>query len=204
MIQGFGKEATFGSHLVGLLKYRLPTLFAPGYLMSWLGACIRIYEMTKREWQWNWYWGGTARDLVRELPIDSETNGVVFDPGDGQGPRQYNGLNFIVTVLTLHFSHLDEEESARQLMGLWSFRRRPTETMGSYLAWFSILHHRSATINQIALSPGQQCFTLMHGMGMSNRDMWDCLRTLNGRMPQDQAELQHVLIDLRRYGDIVE
>ena len=32
--------------------------------------------------------GGTARDLIRELPLDSKTNGVVFDPGDGQGPRQ--------------------------------------------------------------------------------------------------------------------
>ena len=148
--------------------------------------------------------GGTARDLIRELPIDSKTNGVMFDPGDGQGPRQYSGINFIITVLTVHFAHLDEEESARQLMELWQFRRRPGETMDAYLARFSILHHRSTTINGIALSLGQQCFTLMHGMGMSNRDMWDCLRTLNGRMPQDQAELQRILTQLRRYGHIVE
>ena len=76
--------------------------------------------------------------------------------------------------------------------------------MDAYLALFQIAHHRSQSINGNALSPGQQCFTLMHGMGMSNRDMWDCLRTLHGRLPQGQAQLSHMLTQRRRFGNLVE
>ena len=115
-----------------------------------------------------------SRNQHTAMPMGHKANGVMFDPGDGQGPRHYAGLNFMITVLTMHFAHLDEEESARQLMELWSFRRRQGGTKDAYWARFAILHHRSTTANGIALSPGQQCFTLMHGVGMTNRDMWQC------------------------------
>ena len=105
--------------------------------------------------------GGTARDFVRQLPMQSRALGANYDMGDGRGPIQYNGLDFIVLVLTMHSAHLDEEESARQLMELWSFRRLPGENMDVYIARFQILHHRSMTSNQITLSPGQRCITLM-------------------------------------------
>ena len=60
------------------------------------------------------------------------------------------------------------------------------------------------TINRITRPPGQRCFTWMHGMGMSNRDMWQCLQTLNGRMPQDEAQIHRTTTQLRRYGHLVE
>ena len=53
--------------------------------------------------------GGTARELIRELPICHKTVGVQFDPGDGKGPRHYTGLEFILFCLTQHLSHLVEE-----------------------------------------------------------------------------------------------
>ena len=59
---------------------------------------------------------GTARDLIREIPIDVKTIGRVFDFGDGVGAIHRPGLDYIIYVLTLHFAHLDEEETPRQLM----------------------------------------------------------------------------------------
>ena len=66
--------------------------------------------------------GGTATYFIREIPLDHKVNGCVFDPQDGGGPRQYTGVSFIVTVLNMHFAHLDEEEVARSMLELWSFR----------------------------------------------------------------------------------
>ena len=43
-----------------------------------------------------------------------------FDPQDGGGPRQYTGVSFIVTVLNMHFAHLDEEEASRSMLELCS------------------------------------------------------------------------------------
>ena len=86
--------------------------------------------------------GGTARDFVRQLPMQSRALGANYDMGDGRGPIQYNGLDFIALVFTMHFAHLDEEESARQLMELWSLRRLPGESTDAYLARFQVLHHR--------------------------------------------------------------
>ena len=60
--------------------------------------------------------GGTARDLIREVPLAHKMTGVVFDPGGGHGPRQYTGLDFIIYCLHMHFAHVVEEESSRQLM----------------------------------------------------------------------------------------
>ena len=90
------------------------------------------------------------------------------------------------------------------MLGLWQFRRRANESMDAYLARFQLVHHRSSTQSGQQLSPGQQCFTLMNGMGMTQREMWECLRTLNGRMPQDDLELRHIHVQLRRYGHLVE
>ena len=73
--------------------------------------------------------GGTAKDFIREIPLDHKVNGCVFDPGDGAGPRQYTGVSFIVTALNMQFAHLDEEEASRAMLDLWSFRRRHGETM---------------------------------------------------------------------------
>merc|ERR1711884_643009 len=116
----------------------------------------------------------------------------------------HTGLDFIIAVLTIQFSQLDEEEATRAMLELWHFRRRTGESMDAYLARFQLVHHRSTSINGQPLSPGQQCFTLMHGMGMSNREMWGCPRTLNGRLPQDAAQYQQIINQLRRYGHIVE
>ena len=52
--------------------------------------------------------GGTAKDFIREIPLDHKVNSCVCDPGDGAGPRQYTGVSFIVQVLNMHFAHLDE------------------------------------------------------------------------------------------------
>ena len=148
--------------------------------------------------------GGTANDYIRALPLDHKINGCMFDPGDGGGARRHTGLEFIVAALARNFAHFDEEEAARSMLELWQFRRRPGESMDAYLARFTLVHHRSSINSGQQLSPGQQCFTLMNGMGMSQREMWDCLRTLNGQLPQDEVQLQHIHVQLRRYGHLVE
>ena len=78
--------------------------------------------------------GGTAKDFIREIPLDHKVNGCVFDPGDGAGPRQYTGASFIVTVLHMLFAHLDEEAESRSMLDLWPFRRRHGDSMDAYLA----------------------------------------------------------------------
>ena len=147
--------------------------------------------------------GGTARDFVREIPFDHKVNGAVMDL-DGTGPRHWSGLAIILQALNQNFGHLDEEEATHYLMELYQFRRQAGESMDAYLARFTIMHHRSANILGIALSPGQQAFMLMSGMGMDRRAQWETLRTLNGRLPADEAQLDHIKIQLRRYGHLCE
>ena len=50
---------------------------------------------------------GTARDLIRAIPLDVKTNGRLFDAGDGRGQIHWNGLDFIFLVLNQRFAHLD-------------------------------------------------------------------------------------------------
>ena len=52
---------------------------------------------------------GTARDLIRGIPLDVKTNGRLFDAGDGRGQIHWNGLDFIILMFNQHFAHLDEE-----------------------------------------------------------------------------------------------
>ena len=77
---------------------------------------------------------GTARDLIREIPLDHKTRGIILDLGDGQGPRHRTGLEFIILVMSQHFSHLDDEESNRAMTELYAFRRQAGESMDAYLA----------------------------------------------------------------------
>ena len=76
--------------------------------------------------------------------------------------------------------------------------------MDSYLARFAILHHRSATVNNLTPNPSLQAYMLMNGLGMDARAQLQCLQTLNGRLPTDEAQLQHVMIQRRRYGHLAE
>ena len=54
---------------------------------------------------------GTARDLVRELPLDHKSRGIMADMGDGQGVRHVGGLELIIRLLHHNFSYLDDEEA---------------------------------------------------------------------------------------------
>ena len=135
--------------------------------------------------------GGVARDFVREIPFDHKVNGAIMDL-DGTGPRHWTGMSIILQALNMQFGHLDEEQATHYLMELYHFRRHVGEPMDTYLARFTVLHHRSVNILGITLNPGQQAFMLMNGMGMDRRAQWDTLRTLSGRLPQNDAELERI------------
>ena len=110
---------------------------------------------------------GTARDLVREILLDHKSRGAMGDLGDGQGPRHFAGLELIVRLLNAHFAHMDDEEASRQLMEMYTFRRRPGETMDAYIARYTVMSHRVASLNGVTVGPGQRAFFLMAGTGFN-------------------------------------
>ena len=146
---------------------------------------------------------GTARDLVREIPLDQNTRGVMGDLGEGQGHRHITGLGLIIRLMLAHFAHLHDEEASRQLMEMYTFRRRPGKSMGACIARYTVMSHRVASINGLTLSPGQRAFFLMAGTGCTQAPMWQFPHTLNGRLPTDEVQFQHVIEHMRRYGHMV-
>ena len=72
---------------------------------------------------------GTARDLVLEILLDHKTQGAIVDVGDGQGPRHVTGLEMCARLMSDNFAHLDDGEVSRRLLEMYTFRRRPGETM---------------------------------------------------------------------------
>ena len=84
---------------------------------------------------------GTARDLVREIPLEHKARGTMGDLGDGQGPRHIPGLELIIRLMNAHFAHLDDEEASRQLLEMYTFRRRQGESMDAYVARYTVMSH---------------------------------------------------------------
>ena len=80
------------------------------------------------------------------------------DLGDGQGLRHITGLELIARLLNAHFAHVDDEEAPRQLMEMYPFRRRPGETMDVYIARYTAMSHRVASLNGVTVGPGQRAF----------------------------------------------
>ena len=66
------------------------------------------------------------------------------------------------------------------------------------------MSHRVASINGVTIGPGQRAFFLMAGTGFGQQAMWQLLTTLNGRLPVDEGQFQHVIEQMRRYGHMVE
>ena len=66
-----------------------------------------------------------------------------MDVGDGQGPRHVTGLEMIVRLMSVHFAHLDDEEASRQLLEMYTFRRRPGESMDAYIARYTVMYMTS-------------------------------------------------------------
>ena len=89
-------------------------------------------------------------------------------------------------------------------MELFQFRRAHQESMDAYLTRFTVLLYRAANVLGVNFAPAQQAFMFMNGMGMGQRAQWDTLRTLNGRMPENEAQLEHIKVQLRRYGHLCE
>ena len=147
---------------------------------------------------------GTARDLAREIPLDQKARGAMGDVGDGQGHRHITGLDLIVRSMSMHFARLDDEEASRQLMELYSFRRRPGETMDAYIARYTVLAHRAASINGTAVGPGHRAWQLMIGTGIRAKTLWQFLATLRGELPTDEQQYQQVVEQTTRYGRVVE
>ena len=147
---------------------------------------------------------GTARDLVREIPLDQKTRGTIADMGDGLGQRHVSGMELIVRLMSMHFAHLDDEEASRQMMELYSFRRKPGETMDAYIARYTVTSHRVASINGVAMGPGQRAWHLLVGAGIQASAMWQFLLTLRGQLPTDDNQFQQVVEMMRRYGHLVE
>ena len=147
---------------------------------------------------------GTACDLVREIPLDQKTRGVLGDLGDGQGHRHISGLELMVRIMNARFAHLDDGEVSRQLMGMYTVKRRPGETMDACIARCTVTPHRVASINGVTIGPGQCAFFLMAGAGCTQASMWNVLYTLSGRLPTDEVQFQQVIEQLRRYGHMVE
>ena len=114
---------------------------------------------------------GTARDFVREIPLDQQTRGVMGDLGDGQGHRHISGLELVVRLMNVHFAHLGDEEASRQFMEMYTFRRRPGETMDAYIARYTVMSPRVASINGVTIDPGQCAFFLLVGTGCTQTSM---------------------------------
>ena len=106
--------------------------------------------------------------------------------------------------MNAHFAHLGYEEASRQPMDMYTFRRRPGESMDAYIARFTVMSHRLASISGVTRGPGQRAFFLMAGTGCTQASMWQFLHTLNGRLPTDEVQFQHDTEQLRRYGHMVE
>ena len=136
--------------------------------------------------------------------LGADRRGVMGDLGDGQGPRHFTGLELIVRLLNAHFAHMDDEEASRQPMEMYTLRRRPGETMDAYIARYTVMSHRIASINGVTVGPDQRAFFLMVGTGFNQHSMWQILSLLGGRLPTDEPQFQHVVEQLRRYGHIVE
>ena len=76
--------------------------------------------------------------------------------------------------------------------------------MDAYIARYTVMPHRVASINGVVIGPGQRAFFLLVGTGCTQASMWNFLHTLNGRLPTDELQFQQVIEQLRRYGHMVE
>ena len=148
--------------------------------------------------------GGIARDYVRETQLDQNAREGIHDLGDGSGFWHWNGLALIMMACVRRFGNLDEEEATGYLVELYTFRHCWGEGLDAYLMEFETSLHRTRTINAITFTPSQQAFMLMNGVGMDHRVQWACLRTVNGRLPTNGVELEHIRVQRRNCGHVCE
>ena len=69
--------------------------------------------------------GGTARTLIRELPLHAKMHGAELDLGDGNGPQMLSGSGYILQTLARRWMPLEDEVNLRALAELQSFQRIP-------------------------------------------------------------------------------
>merc|ERR1711923_295278 len=87
---------------------------------------------------------------------------------------------------------------------LYSFRRKPGEPMDAYIARYTVLAHRSASIAGVPIHFSHRAWQLMVGAGIQQHQMWQFLLTLNGALPMDEPGHTQVVEQIRRYGHMVE
>ena len=75
--------------------------------------------------------------------------------------------------------------------------------MDVYIARYTVMPNRVASINGVTIGPGQRAFFLMAGTGCTQTSTWQFLATLPGRLPTVELQFQHVIEQLRRYGHVV-
>lgn len=139
---------------------------------------------------------GSARELIREIPPHVLQHGQVNQQTGVHTP----GIMILAETLVQRYAPLEAETAARSVAELMSFRKLPTETVDGFLVRFDILRNRAANRGGMALNWEGMGWLLLNALGV-NPEVWDRLLFANeGRMPNNEIELNQLMERIRRMG----
>ena len=142
---------------------------------------------------------GSAQELFRTIPPAALINGGFVNGA------QVDPLTFLLHALSERFAALGDEVRLGAITDLLCFGRRSShETVDDLLARFDILRQRAYDQGQLTMSITGLVWLLFRAVGVNDTQLIQLLQPFQGRVPQTEAELQALRVQLRRMGHVLE
>ena len=142
---------------------------------------------------------GSAQELFRTIPPAALINGGFVNGA------QVDPLTFLLHALSERFAALGDEVRLGAITDLLCFGRRSSyETVDDLLARFDILRQRAFDQGQLTMSITGLVWLLLRAVGVDDTQLIQLLQPFQGRVPQTEAELQALRVQLRRMGHVLE
>ena len=146
---------------------------------------------------------GTARDLARELDINTLQNGMQIDVGDGNGPQPMSGLAVLLRGLSRKFGPLGIERNIKAIAEFMAFSRLGNEDIDSVLSRFDLLKTR-AEAQGFQINWTGASWMFLRGLHIPATAWPNLLLQTQGNLPADELQFRALEQQLRRSGHMHE
>jgi hypothetical protein len=148
--------------------------------------------------------GGSAKAVVREIPIAMLTNGAPLVDAQGQVVRNRTGVEMLVNILSRRYAPLQQEQQIHSVSEVMNFRKERSESTDECIARFEILVNRAEQIAGIALPEVVLAWMLLTTLGTPLSQWPTVLAQTQGMLPADAAQLNDFKLYLRRNAHLFE
>ena len=148
--------------------------------------------------------GGLAKQMAKEIPIDTLRDGMVMDIGDGNGMVLHPGIPVRLRALARRFHPLNVEERIRAIMSMVAFRRQPGEQIDTFLDRFDLLRHRAQSIGSVNIGGTGFAWMILNALHIHPAQWALILSPTGGSLPANEDQLSEMIAFVKRQGHLFE